>query len=58
MAAPGQRASLSVRGVVGHHCGNRILPTDDSACIQVVFPSTLAQVVERYMAFGVARKHE
>jgi hypothetical protein len=39
-------------------CGERELPAHDSARIEVVLPSTLAQFIERHATFGVARKHE
>jgi hypothetical protein len=44
--------------VFWHHCGERELATHDSACIEVVLASTLAQFVERHVTFGVAWKHE
>jgi len=49
---------VSVLCVFGHHCGECELPTHDSACIEVVLASTLAQFVERHVTFSVARKYE
>ena len=49
---------MSVLRVLWHHRGERELPTDDSARIEIVLASALAQFVERYVTFGVARKNE
>jgi len=49
---------VSVLCVFRHHCGERELPTHDSARIEVVLASALAQFVQRHVTFGVAWKYE
>ena len=49
---------VSVLRVFRHHCRERELPAHDRPRIEIVLASTLAQFVEWYAAFGVARKDE
>jgi hypothetical protein len=47
-----------LRASFWHHSGKRELTTHDSACVEVVLASSLAQFVERDVTFGVAWKNE